>query len=134
MAANSFAFCILNAFSFAFFISSVFSLSVINPAFNNVSFIAWNIDLKAILSSANLTSNFAGWTFTSTFDGGISISKTKNANFPIGSIPLNACSTADDNVLSFIYLLFTKNIWLDLFDLAIVGFPITPFIFIYSYS
>ena len=39
-----------------------------------------------------------------------------------------------DNVLSFTYLLFTKNNWFERFERDIDGFPITPEIFISSYS
>ena len=35
--------------------------------------------------------------------------RTTNPNFPIGINPLYACSVAADKILSFIYLLFTKN-------------------------
>ena len=52
--------------------------------------------------------------------------KIKKPYLLIGINPLNACSAAADKVLSFIYLPFTKNIWWDLLDLHISGFPITP--------
>ena len=74
----------------------------------------------------------AGCTFTSTLAGFIFKFNITNPNFPIGIKPLYACSVADVNVLSFIYLLLTKNSWLVLFDLAISGFPITPLISISS--
>ena len=70
---------------------------------------------------------------TSTFAGFISMSKITNPNFPIGIKPLKACSVAAETVLSFMYLLLTKNNWLERFDLAISGFPITPEILISSY-
>ena len=79
-----------------------------------------------MFSSWNLTSNLAGCTFTSTLAGSIPKFNITNPNFPIVIKPLYACSVAAVNVLSFIYLLFTKNNWFDLFDLAISGFPITP--------
>ena len=101
--------------------------------FKSESFIAWYTALNIKFSSSNLTSNFAGCTFTSTLLGFISIFNTKNPNFPIGNIPLYALSVADDNALSFIYLLLTKNIWYALFERAISGFPTTPVICISSY-
>ena len=114
------------------FVSS-FSDFFIKSFFNNVSFTAWYTDLNILDSSENLTSNFAGCTFTSTFDGSISIFNIENAYLPIVSNPLNPFSIAPDKVLSFTYLLFTKNSWFDLFDLAISGFPITPVMWISSY-
>jgi len=107
-------------------LSSPLSEFFIKSFFNKVSFTAWYTDLNIFDSSENLTSSFAGWTFTSTFEGSISIFKIENAYFPIVSSPLNPFSIAPDNVLSFTNLLFTKNNWFDLFDLAISGFPITP--------
>ena len=59
---------------------------------------------------------------------------TKNPCLPIVTNPLKACSAALVNVLSFINLLLTKNNWLDLFERAIAGFPITPVTFISSNS
>ena len=97
-------------------------------------FMVWKTAWKTVLSSENLTSNFAGCTLTSTLLGSISKFKIKKANFPIGIIPLYACSAAAVRVLSFIYLSFTKNIWFDLLERAIAGFPITPFTLMFSYS
>ena len=109
------------------------SVSATKSPFNNPSLIAWYMALNIFVSSWNLTSNLAGWTFTSTFLGSISIFKITNPYFPIGINPLKACSVADDNTLSFIYLLFTKNNWLLLLDLEITGLPITPLTIMSSY-
>ena len=126
-----------NPFEGSFFacsdLSELFSVSATNSLFSKVFFIAWYIDWNILFSSSNLTSNFAGCTLTSTFEGFILIFNTTNPYFPIGIKPLYACSVAAVNILSFIYLLFTKNNWFDLFDLAISGFPITPVISISSY-
>ena len=110
-----------------------FSEFATNSVFNKLSFIEWYIAWNILLSSSNLTSNLAGCTFTSTLAGFISMFNTTKPNFPIGIKPLYACSVAAVKALSFMYLLFTKNNWFDLFDLAISGFPITPVIFISSY-
>ena len=83
--------------------------------------------LNTFPSSSNLTSNFAGCTFTSTLEGSISIFKIKNPYLPMVINPLNACSAAAVNPLSFIYLLFTKNSWLERLEREISGFPTTPF-------
>ena len=111
----------------------VCSVFATNSAFNSASFIAWYTALNTKFSSSNLTSNFAGCTFTSTLLGFISIFKTKKQNFPNGNIPLYALSAAADKDLSFINLLFTKNIWYALFERAISGFPTTPLMCMSSY-
>ena len=109
------------------FVSSFgFSVSATRSPFNKLSLIAWYTALNTLLSSSNLTSNFAGCTFTSTFCGFISIFKTKKPYFPIVIKPLYPCSAALVSVLSFTYLLFTKNNWFERFERAITGFPITP--------
>ena len=113
--------------------SSVLSGFPTKSPFNNASFIAWYIALNTLLSSSNLTSNLAGCTFTSTFSGFISKFNITNPYFPIVIIPLKACSAALVKVLSFTYLLLTKNIWLALLEREIIGFPTTPVTFISSY-
>ena len=120
-------------FVFSSSILSMLSVSATKSPFNSPSLIAWYIALNIFVSSWNLTSNLAGWTFTSTFLGSISIFNTKNPCFPIVTNPLKACSAAPDKALSLTNLLFTKNNWLLLLDLEITGLPITPLTIMSSY-